>query len=417
MPLKRKTGKIDVTKVPLIELQQESNSKELTCNNGKLIKNKTDAHVDSSHENKSDTSSTMSYHFMDNLTPLITKQKRGMVLLSQGVTSDVSTPDRKCSSLPSPKKSTQILLPSDLSDTPIIDARKEEQLSSSLDVLVDTPEVDICAKLSSANDVFKGKKIYRRDRIRGGKTISRLSMNDHTCPNDDPSLCHFLDLEAEDDGEESDEDEIENSQISHTSFINDSSQLSYSQDGLDLAERHNNSQPCKSCEQDILPHRAFYRSIDNRQILADNFSTPVLKRNHQRKSRTTQNHSQIETQTSVASSDKALGNMNFIRSVIEHHRKGGDANEIEAEYHFPHEENTQLSPNNGHITKHSEMNPKIHKKPHTSIQLSPTLPEKEQTLTDEQKTRIELNRLKAMKIRNEKMSLEKTNTGNLTSST
>ena len=36
--------------------------------------------------------------------------------------------------------------------------------------------------------------------------------------------------------------------------------------------------------------------------------------------------------SSQPSSAQGLGNMNFIRSVLEHHRRGGDCNQIEAEY-------------------------------------------------------------------------------------
>lgn len=40
-----------------------------------------------------------------------------------------------------------------------------------------------------------------------------------------------------------------------------------------------------------------------------------------------------ETSPLTSSSQKGLGNLHFVRSVLEHHRQGGRAEEIEAFYH------------------------------------------------------------------------------------
>jgi len=42
---------------------------------------------------------------------------------------------------------------------------------------------------------------------------------------------------------------------------------------------------------------------------------------------------QVEDSQLSSSSQKGLGNMHFIRSVLEHHRQGGQAKEIEEYFH------------------------------------------------------------------------------------
>jgi len=432
LSLKRKKRKIDVSKGVSIKLGQGSDSKESACNIAdvtilretlmKSLNERTNTRTDSSQKCESDTSSSISYQFSDNLTPVVIKPKKGKpgkVLLSQPLTPQAS--------LLLLKRSPQLLPSHDLTNTPIIHANKGERHNLSLDALTDTPDLDNGVKLLNPDNKLKKKINVRRGRLRSGAAMLRLSSKQKSTSRNsrchvrqnNPSLCNFFDLEAEVDGEESDENE--NTQISHDSFINDSSQLGHTQDELDLAEDHNSSEPC---DQGIRPRHdsAFYRSIDNQQTLADSFSTPVLNRKHHRESFTSQNHSEIETQLSVASSDKALGNMHFIRSVIEHHRKGGDADEIETEYLSLRRENTkEPPPNNNHIVKHSVTSPNICERTTSSIHFSPTLPgshvllsthsDKEPTLTSKQKARIEMNRQKAMKIRTAKMKLKKTNEG------
>jgi hypothetical protein len=135
--------------------------------------------------------------------------------------------------------------------------------------------------------------------------------------------CKFLDGEAaNDDSDESDEDEalrlIEDEELSHDSFINDTSQLGYTQDDLDCVTADAVLEVCEPATPSL--HRQIYHQheVDNQ------LATPILNR----RMRNTAMESQ-DTETS----QKGLGNMNFIRSVLEYHRSGGDAEELEDEFH------------------------------------------------------------------------------------
>jgi len=315
------------------------------------------------------------------------------------------------------------LLSLGLTDTPTVHAKKRKQRNLPFDDLDDTPEGGNSKKLLNSDGKLKRKKHIRIKRLRTNRAMLRISPNQQSTStnnrnvrqNNDPFLCKFLDIEAEGDEEESDDENID-SQISPNSFINDSSQLGYTQDELDIVEQHDSSQPC---DQGLLPHHdsAFYRSIDNHQAHVDSFSTPVLNRNHPRTAYKSNHHSYAETQTSVESSDKGLGNMHFIRSVIDHHRKGGDADEIESEYLSLRNKAKESSPDNNNIVQHRVIGTSICETNTSAIHLTHAGPashslvstntEKEHTLTVEQKARIESNRQKAMKIRDSKMKLKK----------
>ncbi len=122
-----------------------------------------------------------------------------------------------------------------------------------------------------------------------------------------PERCIYVDEEAECDSDSCGDDYEsleDNHAQSQNSFINDSSQLGISQD-QDLSQ-----------DQNITSHR----QVDALNVEQSLYSTPMLRRKNQL------------TQSCIPSSEKALGKMNFIKSVLEHHRKGGDSNDIEREY-------------------------------------------------------------------------------------
>lgn len=120
-----------------------------------------------------------------------------------------------------------------------------------------------------------------------------------------------------DDDMEGDEDEqqlmdLENDEMSHDSFINDATELSqhFSQD--QLAE----------VDPDASGHIDFnHRAVDARRAIQQQFKTPVFNRRMNR-----------PCDSQFSSSQKGLGNMHFVRSVLEHHRQGGNAEDIEAFY-------------------------------------------------------------------------------------
>jgi hypothetical protein len=102
---------------------------------------------------------------------------------------------------------------------------------------------------------------------------------------------------------------IEDEEEFYRDFINDSTQLGYTQDELDRVD------PGIGDE---------HRALDTERAIQEALATPILNRqmtNRERKS--------IE---SVPGSMRGLGQMHFIRSVIEHHRQGGDADQIEQAY-------------------------------------------------------------------------------------
>lgn len=133
------------------------------------------------------------------------------------------------------------------------------------------------------------------------------------------------DEDVEGDEEESDLRRIdEEEELAALDFINDSSQLgTYTQDVLDRVDNEDG--------ESISVHRRL--DIENER--KRQFSTPILNRRMIRK-RTESGGSDAreESQNSGASrsSLKGLGNCHFIRSVIEHARRGGDADDIEEVY-------------------------------------------------------------------------------------
>ena len=125
------------------------------------------------------------------------------------------------------------------------------------------------------------------------------------------------DIDADDDLEGDDEENamleaLEDEENSHDSFINDATQLTqhYSDDELGQAD------PDASDEFDF-----HHRNLDAQLDRENQFAAPVL------------NRVAIGgrcTDLSQTSSQDGLGNMHFIRSVLQHHQQGGRAEEIES---------------------------------------------------------------------------------------
>lgn len=88
-------------------------------------------------------------------------------------------------------------------------------------------------------------------------------------------------------------------------FINDSSQLGYTQDELDRLDLDDTN----------------HRALDAAREAANLFATPMLNRRMLKSG-----------ESSGRGSDQGLGKMNFIRSVLEHVRQGGDVDDIENFY-------------------------------------------------------------------------------------
>ena len=90
------------------------------------------------------------------------------------------------------------------------------------------------------------------------------------------------------------------------SFINDSSQLGYTQDDLDRVNADSHTDDCD------LGDSYHHRQINHQQDMNDFWKTPVFNR---RMLKATTSESQDSEP-----SQKGLGNMNFIRSVLDHYR-------------------------------------------------------------------------------------------------
>ena len=136
------------------------------------------------------------------------------------------------------------------------------------------------------------------------------------------------DEDMEVDEEESELKRIdEEEELAALGFINDSSQLgACTQDDLDCIDPDDNHGEATS----------LHRLLDIENETKRQFATPIMNRRMVRQ--------RIDSQGSDAwgaspnnganrSSLKGLGNCHFIRSVIEHARQGGDAEDIEAAYH------------------------------------------------------------------------------------
>jgi superfamily II DNA/RNA helicase len=115
------------------------------------------------------------------------------------------------------------------------------------------------------------------------------------------------------DGDEGDEEhirDIEEEEEFYGGFINDSSQLDFTQDALDKVDPE---------------EEGGHRALDATRARANVFATPVLNR----QVRQPAGARWSDAHSSAPSSLRGLGQMRFIRSVLEHHREGGEADEIE----------------------------------------------------------------------------------------
>jgi hypothetical protein len=225
------------------------------------------------------------------------------------------------------KSSISSMSPDDLTDTPISERPKHVATSRLSEVLSDTP-------IKTAQKEKAPKRLARaRKRL-------RAAVNDkenHKVADDNAAdrqervkqriegkyRCRFLDTEAALDGsgEDSDEEDIIK-QIeedeSNSSFINDSSQLGYTQDDLDDLDADKRIREGSIDPEDSLLHRQF----NHERNVAEQFKTPVFNRRMMRDS----------LSQNAPMSQQGLGSMNFIKSVLEHHRQGGDSDDIENEY-------------------------------------------------------------------------------------
>lgn len=123
-----------------------------------------------------------------------------------------------------------------------------------------------------------------------------------------------IDSDEDMDGDLSENDDIEaieDEEANISGFINDTSQLGYTQDELDRIDPDANL-------------TTIHQELDNMRVRAQQFNTPILNRRMR----------DAKGRDSLGSPDSAngLGNMHFIRSVLEHHRQGGGADEIEEHY-------------------------------------------------------------------------------------
>ena len=131
---------------------------------------------------------------------------------------------------------------------------------------------------------------------------------------------------------------------SQNSFINDNSFLTqhFSQDDLGRIDPDANnsfdygnaittssSHASVGNHQENHTHRAFDAQLDRE----NRFKTPNFNRRMKRRQQHQPGSSGSPESSNTSSSQRGLGNMNFIRSVLEHHRQGGDCDQIESYYH------------------------------------------------------------------------------------
>ena len=177
--------------------------------------------------------------------------------------------------------------------------------------------------------------------------------------------------------------------LSQDSFINDSEHLTQhsSQDDLDAAD----------------PLARHHRSFDAQRERDNLFATPLLHRRRR----------SSDERLSLPTSERGLGQMHFVRSLMAHVRDGGDVNEVEATYQRLAENGTQWSPSANSQTDNAQSSTQNTMDEHsmTSIHASgpvggrPPLPPTRDsshpinsaTLTLEQRLRMEANKQEALR--------------------
>lgn len=256
---------------------------------------------------------------------------------------------------PTPIKTVSYKAPSShdgLVDTPLCARNSKDQLTS--DSLADTPvSIEVAPPKDShlPSNSIQAAKIVKKQKLEKIKKLQKKNMP--------KGVANFFDLEA-DASETDDDDDEEEEAFSQDSFINDSSQLSYTQVGSSFATQ--------STEKKDRNSISMYRRLNNSNTLNDLFSTPLLNRRSK------------SSDFSCPSSDVHLGKMNFIRSVIQHHQRGGTANELEKQYNtIIHATDTPTEKSENKSTRANA--------PHSKPPIK---------LTAEQMARVEANRREAL---------------------
>ena len=162
-------------------------------------------------------------------------------------------------------------------------------------------------------DTEEARQARKRARLESRRMARRFMDEEAGIGSDD-------DLEG-DAAEERDLAALEADELSVNSFINDSSQLGYTQDDLGRVDPDASATPAASLND---RDDAVHRRLDNHRARRNQYATPLLNRKMARNSL---------TPSDAPSSEKGLGRMHFVRSVLEHHKNGGDADEIERAYH------------------------------------------------------------------------------------
>ena len=315
-----------------------------------------------------------------------------------------------------------------LTDTPIKPRHNVSKPRKSFDSLADTP-------IQRDDDII-GQ--HKRKRLRVAASTNDSDKKNAGSPAKKDTLKRriegkyrnpFLDCEAaNDDSDESDEEDelrrLEDEEGSHDSFINDTSQLGYSQDELDCCDADAEVKLCDGGDAHL------QRQLNQQNEIDLQWKTPVFNRKMREPSSQLSQH-----EHGTQSSSKGIGRMNFIRSVIEHHRSGGDADEIEEEYHRlavnPHHSPTQSTqPADSHVPMRSSSAAEPTYTTHmgnsmqqagfarqqnqdsnvargrmpteTSSSVAPSS-DKPMTLTAEQRAMIDAKRVEALKRRQQKM--------------
>lgn len=211
------------------------------------------------------------------------------------------------------------------------EAIQRKRLRKKSEVMATEANVEAVASSKSAEDSIEADERHEQKRRRIVQRMQeRMNGMKH---------CRFLQLEADIDsdddvdgdyGEEDEVRRIEEEEEFNNSFINDSSQLDYTQDELDQLGLSENAQTPRESG-------AIHRAVDIAEERMNQFATPIFNRRmvkygrkHANATAGSGSHDWDQpTPQSAPSSEKGLGNMHFIRSVLEHHRNGGDAEDIE----------------------------------------------------------------------------------------
>ena len=204
---------------------------------------------------------------------------------------------------------------------PEIEARKQALLKklvkkSSLcgEKKVASTTVSTSTRTADDNEAMLSKKGRREEfQKRRGRVASIYFLEEAEADSDD-------DIHRDDEEERLCRQMEIDDALSQDSFINDSEHLTQhsSQDDLDAAD----------------PLARHHRSFDAQRERDNLFATPLLHRRRR----------SSDERLSLPTSERGLGQMHFVRSLMAHVRDGGDVNEVEATYQRLAENGTQWSP-------------------------------------------------------------------------